>query len=194
MLTPTNSRGLSVGHLTAMAVAGHPEARPASSTISTRPRTTDRNRWRSDSKAADEGESRRLCLVAPGRCRCVQSYGVVVVIEPAVRKFTLASHPEVRVHLARGRPVRLTKGLNKSTTRRSQDDGRPRRCSQKSVTYCGELREAAGASGLNSLVGRSGLNRQPPRSNFLVTTASATLYPVELRPYFEFLHAGDFPS
>ena len=38
--TPTSSRGLSVGHLTAMAAAGHPEAPRASCTISTRPRTT----------------------------------------------------------------------------------------------------------------------------------------------------------
>ena len=42
MLTPTSSRDLSAGHLTAMAAAGHPEAPLASSTISTRLRTTER--------------------------------------------------------------------------------------------------------------------------------------------------------
>jgi hypothetical protein len=36
------------------------------------------------------------------------------------------------------------------------------------------------------------LNPQPPRSNFLITTGSATLYPVELRPYFEFHTCGRF--
>ena len=50
------------------------------------------------------------------------------------------------------------------------------------------------ASGLNSLVGRSGLNRQPPRSNFLVSTASATLYPLSYARILNFMHASDFPS
>jgi hypothetical protein len=58
------------------------------------------------------------------------------------------------------------------------------------VKHC----RAAEASELNSLVGRSGLNRQPPRSNFLVTTASATLFHLSYARILNFIHAGDFPS
>ena len=67
---------------------------------------------RSNSKAADEGVSRRPCLVAPERCRCVQSTGVVGVIEPAVRNSPLRLP-------RKGRPVRPRKDSTNLTTTRS---------------------------------------------------------------------------
>jgi len=109
---------------------------------------------RSNSKAADEGVSRRPCLVAPERCRCVQSTGVVGVIEPAVRNSPLRLP-------RKGRPVRPSKdstnllrgGTRPAIGSQAPDQGR-------GAADRGERGEAAGA--IAEALGSSAAKQQSP--------------------------------
>jgi hypothetical protein len=64
---------------------------------------------RSNSKAADEGESRRPCLVAPERCRCVQSQRRRWGYRTGGEKFHLCVSPGGSRLPRKGRPLRPRK-------------------------------------------------------------------------------------